>query len=90
MLLLPPPPLLPLPAFIRRPLAQVSKEQAVFDLGAGSGSLVGFWSPAYAGHSFTVPGFHIHYLSGVREGCTAGPSQAGVVDQLQAAVPSLR
>ena len=68
MLLLPPP-FAPI-AGTRRPLAQVAKEQAVFDLGAGSGVLVGFWSPAYVGHAFTVPGFHLHYLSGAH-------SQAG-------------
>ena len=78
LLLLP----LPLPASICRPLAQVTKEQAVFDLGAGSGSLVGFWSPAYAGHSFTVPGFHLHYLSGELAHCWASRGDRPVAFQL--------
>lgn len=46
-----------------RPLAAVAKEQAVFDLGAGAGTLAGFWSPAYLGSSLTVPGWHLHFLS---------------------------
>ncbi|KAL4423277.1 hypothetical protein ABPG77_004546 [Micractinium sp. CCAP 211/92] len=46
-----------------RPLAAVAKEQAVFELGAGSGTLVGFWSPAFVGSSLTVPGWHLHFLS---------------------------
>jgi alpha-acetolactate decarboxylase len=36
----------------------------VFELGPGSGTLAGFWSPSYLGSALTVPGFHLHYLSG--------------------------
>ncbi|KAL4436758.1 hypothetical protein ABPG75_003897 [Micractinium tetrahymenae] len=50
-----------------RPLAAVAKEQAVFELGAGSGTLVGFWSPAFVGSSLTVPGWHLHFLSGDKQ-----------------------
>lgn len=50
-----------------RPLAAVAKEQAVFELGAGSGTLVGFWSPAYVGSALTVPGWHLHFLSDDRQ-----------------------
>jgi len=46
-----------------RPFAEVAKEQAVIELGAGSGTLVGFWSPPYMGYSVTMPGWHLHYLS---------------------------
>lgn len=53
-----------LPPACRRPLVAVAKDQAVFELGAGSGTLVGFWSPPFMGSALTVPGFHLHFLSG--------------------------
>lgn len=36
----------------------------MFELGAGEGTVAGFWSPAYVGSSLTVPGWHLHFLSG--------------------------
>ncbi|EFN55738.1 hypothetical protein CHLNCDRAFT_134073 [Chlorella variabilis] len=48
---------------VDRPLVAVAKDQAVFELGAGSGTLVGFWSPPFMGSALTVPGFHLHFLS---------------------------
>ena len=38
----------------------------MFDLGAATGTVVGFWSPLYVGHGLTVPGFHLHFLTGAR------------------------
>jgi len=36
--------------------------QAEFDLESQEGTLVGLWSPGFAG-SFSVPGYHFHFLS---------------------------
>ncbi len=45
-----------------RPLAQVVKEQSVFDLGEVEGTLVGLRCPAFAA-GVNVPGYHWHFLS---------------------------
>jgi acetolactate decarboxylase len=45
-----------------RPLAEVIADQHVFELGAVSGSLVGFRFPEYAA-GFEVGGFHLHFIA---------------------------
>ena len=49
-----------------RPLAEVTKEQSVFDLQEVHGTLVGFRSPAYV-KGINVPGYHLHFLSDDRK-----------------------
>jgi acetolactate decarboxylase len=44
------------------PLADVINEQAIFDYKNVSGSLVGLWSPIYAG-TLSYAGFHFHFIS---------------------------
>jgi acetolactate decarboxylase len=44
------------------PLAEVTKNQPVFDLGAVSGTLVGFRSPVFV-KGINVPGDHLHFIS---------------------------
>lgn len=43
-------------------LADVARDQAVFEYGPTSGTLVGFWTPPYTG-TMGVAGFHLHFLS---------------------------
>lgn len=43
-------------------LVEATAGQAVFELGPLSGTLVGFWTPAYA-RTINVPGYHLHLLS---------------------------
>lgn len=50
------------------PLADAVKHQAVFQLEDVSGTLVGFYSPAYV-KGINVPGYHLHFISDSR---TAG------------------
>lgn len=45
-----------------RPLAEVAKKQAVFDLQNVHGVMVGFRSPAFA-RGVNVPGYHLHFIS---------------------------
>jgi len=45
-----------------RPLAEVAKEQPVFNYTNTEGTLVGFYTPAFMG-SLSVPGMHLHFLS---------------------------
>ncbi|MEI6206100.1 MAG: acetolactate decarboxylase [Desulfuromonadales bacterium] len=45
-----------------RPLADVAKDQTVFNHAAIEGTLVGFFTPAFMG-SLSVPGMHLHFLS---------------------------
>jgi len=45
-----------------RPLAQVVKEQAIFDLSNVQGTLVGFWFPESMRH-VNVPGYHFHFIA---------------------------
>lgn len=42
----------------------MAEDQAEFEIGETSGTLVGFWSPHFVGFSLTLPGFHFHFLSG--------------------------
>jgi len=45
-----------------RPLAEVSKEQSVFNYDNIEGTLIGFLIPGYF-KSFNIPGLHVHFLS---------------------------
>ena len=45
-----------------RPLAEVAKEQPVFEFSDIEGTLAGFFTPAFMG-SLSVPGLHLHFLS---------------------------
>ncbi len=44
-----------------RPLAEVVAEQNVFELPAGTGTLVGFRFPAYS-EGIEIAGYHLHYV----------------------------
>lgn len=44
-----------------RPLAEVVKEQKIYQLGAVSGTVVGFRSPPFV-KGINVPGYHFHFL----------------------------
>jgi len=44
------------------PLAAVVAEQAVFDYKNVTGTLIGLWSPSYAG-TLSYSGFHFHFIS---------------------------
>lgn len=44
------------------PLTEVTKNQPVFEAVMVKGTLVGFWSPAFA-QGINVPGFHLHFIS---------------------------
>jgi acetolactate decarboxylase len=48
------------------PLAEVVKDQAVFDLAEVRGTLVGLRCPAYS-KGFNVPGYHFHFLTDDRQ-----------------------
>lgn len=45
-----------------QPLADVVKDQSVFNLENVKGTMVGFWFPAYA-NGIAVPGFHFHFIT---------------------------
>jgi acetolactate decarboxylase len=45
-----------------RPLAEVAKEQPVFQFVNTAGTLAGFFTPPFLG-SLNVPGLHLHFLS---------------------------
>ncbi len=45
-----------------RPLAEVAKDQPVFEYNDTKGTLVGFYTPPFMG-SLSVPGMHLHFLS---------------------------
>lgn len=45
-----------------RPLAEVAKDQPVFEFQNVSGTLAGFFTPAFMS-SLNVPGLHLHFLS---------------------------
>jgi len=47
------------------PLAQAASVQPEFEFARIAGTLVGFWTPAYA-KSLNVPGYHLHFLSADR------------------------
>lgn len=67
-------------------LVEVTKNQPVFESQNVSGTLVGFWCPAFA-QGFNLPGYHLHFLSADR---TAGGHlldcrlEAGIVQMEQA------
>jgi len=48
------------------PLVQAAAVQPEFELHEVSGTLVGFWTPAYA-KTFNVPGYHLHFVSDDRQ-----------------------
>ena len=45
-----------------RPLVEITKDQPTFERRDVSGSLIGFYTPAFMS-SLNVPGFHLHFLS---------------------------
>jgi acetolactate decarboxylase len=45
-----------------RPLVEVAKEQPIFQFWNTTGTLAGFFTPAFLG-SLNVPGLHLHFLS---------------------------
>ena len=47
------------------PLAEVTKNQPVFEFQNIKGTLVGFWCPDYI-QGINVPGFHLHFISADR------------------------
>lgn len=47
------------------PLAEVVRQQVVFDQQDIAGTLIGFWCPQFA-QGINVPGFHLHFLSADR------------------------
>lgn len=49
-----------------RPLAEVAKDQPVFEYADVEGTLAGFYTPAFMG-SLSVPGMHLHFLSADRK-----------------------
>lgn len=49
-----------------RPLAEVAKDQPVFEYTDTEGTLVGFYTPPFMG-SLSVPGMHLHFLSADRK-----------------------
>ncbi|MEA1050054.1 acetolactate decarboxylase [Lamprobacter modestohalophilus] len=47
------------------PLAEVAREQVLFDQQDIDGTLIGFWCPSFCA-GINVPGFHLHFLSADR------------------------
>ncbi len=45
-----------------RPLAEVTRDQKVFDVSGVSGTMAGFYTPEFMS-SLNVPGVHLHFLS---------------------------
>lgn len=43
-------------------LVEAASHQSEFEINGVQGTLVGFWSPEYAG-SVAIPGYHLHFLS---------------------------
>ena len=54
------------PQEMYRPLAEVAKDQQVFSFTGETGTLAGFFTPAFMS-SINVPGFHFHFLSDDRK-----------------------
>ena len=75
-----------------RPLGEV--QQSFFEQGATSGTLVGFWCPAFT-KGVNVPGFHLHFLADDRHHpghlldfrLAAGKVQLDLTDDWQVALP---
>lgn len=49
-----------------QPLAAVAAQQTVFERESITGTLIGFWCPAFM-QGVNVPGFHLHFLSADRQ-----------------------
>lgn len=66
------------------PLVQAAAVQPEFEFEGVTGTLVGFWTPAYA-KTLNVPGYHLHFLSQNRTqgGHVLGCSGSGLLLQLQ-------
>ncbi len=47
-------------------LAEVAKDQRVFDLTNIRGTIIGFWCPQYV-NGINVPGYHLHFISDDRK-----------------------
>lgn len=45
-----------------RPLAEVTKQQPIFEYENVRGTLIGFWCPTYV-NGINVPGYHLHFIS---------------------------
>jgi len=77
-----------------RPLAEVAKDQPIFEYQEIEGTLVGFYTPAFMG-SVSVPGLHLHFLSRDRHHgghlleCTPANINAGIqfITALELAMP---
>jgi acetolactate decarboxylase len=77
-----------------RPLVEVTKTQPVFEFQNISGTLAGFYTPAFMA-SLSVPGLHLHFLSGdLRHGghlleCETKGVRAGIqiLDRLEVSLP---
>jgi acetolactate decarboxylase len=76
------------------PLVDATKVQTEWELADVTGTLVAFWSPAYAAH-FDVPGYHLHVVDEARErgghvlACSTGEVEVAVqrLEQLVVALP---
>jgi acetolactate decarboxylase len=76
------------------PLVDATKQQREWNLRDVAGTLVAFWSPAYAAH-FDVPGYHLHVVDEARErgghvlACSTGEVEVAVqrLEQLVVALP---
>lgn len=66
----------------REPLGELAKRQHMHNLKNAHGILFGFWSPAFSG-GFSLPGFHLHFLSEDR-------SQGGHVMEFEAQKAQLK
>ncbi|VUT23751.1 MAG: Alpha-acetolactate decarboxylase [Candidatus Methanolliviera sp. GoM_asphalt] len=44
------------------PLAEVTKDQSIFEFNDAKGTIVGFRSPSYVG-GMNVPGYHLHFIT---------------------------
>lgn len=66
-----------------RPLAEVAREQPEFELTDITGTMIGFYTPAFL-QTVSVPGLHLHFISDDRQHgghlleCDPGPIRVGV------------
>lgn len=78
-----------------RPLAEVTKNQPVFEYNNVKGTLIGFWCPPYA-NGVNVPGYHLHFISDDRRlgghllacGITSGTIRIARVDNFHMVLPN--
>jgi acetolactate decarboxylase len=68
------------------PLVDATKLQTEWNLEDVTGTLVAFWSPAYAAH-FDVPGYHLHVVDEAR--ARGGHVLAGSTTEIEVAVQRL-